>query len=219
MKEALKLALEALEYWDVHGGLHQPTEEAITALRLAIDVQNMASESTYKAALAQPAQEPENRCVRELREFAKLNQGTYIFPSWDGNRVLKYLGDTTTPQQEPWCMKMNGCKTKCEDCPVEVAEQEHAAHAVIAGALFDFMGWLTSREERIVLSSADEASPAVDAISNFAKMRGLSLDDAKVQDWNTTPPQPEERNFCPRCGKRTADLTVIHTCTPPQENT
>jgi hypothetical protein len=31
------------------------------------------------------------------------------------------------------------------------------------------------------------------------------------------PPQrTEERNFCPRCGKRTADLTVIHTCTPPQ---
>jgi hypothetical protein len=28
-----------------------------------------------------------------------------------------------------------------------------------------------------------------------------------------------ERNFCERCGKRTADLTVIHTCTPPQENT
>ena len=30
--------------------------------------------------------------------------------------------------------------------------------------------------------------------------------------------QPEqEQNFCPRCGKRTADLTTIHTCTPPQE--
>ena len=27
------------------------------------------------------------------------------------------------------------------------------------------------------------------------------------------PPLPEERNFCPRCGKRTKD---IHTCTPPQ---
>ena len=38
----------------------------------------------------------------------------------------------------------------------------------------------------------------------------------------TTPPlpvQPEERNFCQRCGKRTADLTTIHTCTPPRENT
>ena len=33
------------------------------------------------------------------------------------------------------------------------------------------------------------------------------------------PVQPEERNFCPRCGKRTAivDLSTIHTCTPPQE--
>ena len=25
-----------------------------------------------------------------------------------------------------------------------------------------------------------------------------------------------EWNFCERCGKRTADLTTIHTCTPPQ---
>ena len=29
--------------------------------------------------------------------------------------------------------------------------------------------------------------------------------------------RPEERNFCPRCGKRTADLTTIHTCTPPPQ--
>ena len=27
----------------------------------------------------------------------------------------------------------------------------------------------------------------------------------------------QERNFCPRCGKRTKDLTHIHTCTPPQD--
>jgi hypothetical protein len=26
-----------------------------------------------------------------------------------------------------------------------------------------------------------------------------------------------EWNFCERCGKRTADKAVIHTCTPPQE--
>jgi len=42
-KEALRIALEALEYWDVHGKLHQPTEEAITAI---------------KQALEQPVQEP-----------------------------------------------------------------------------------------------------------------------------------------------------------------
>ena len=31
------------------------------------------------------------------------------------------------------------------------------------------------------------------------------------------PFRPKERNFCPRCGKRTADLTTIHTCTPPRD--
>jgi len=66
---------------------------------------------------------------------------------------------------------------------------QDVSHGMIAGALFDFMAWLTSRPKRIMLSSVDDASPAVDAIRDFAKMRGLSLDDAKVQDWNTTPPQ------------------------------
>jgi hypothetical protein len=65
--------------------------------------------------------------------------------------------------------------------------QELVAHPVIVGALFDFMGWLTSRKERLVLSSTDEASPAVYAITDFAKMRGLSLDDARVQDWHIAP--------------------------------
>jgi hypothetical protein len=73
-------------------------------------------------------------------------------------------------------------------------KQEPVAHPVIAGVLFDFMGWLTSRKERIVLSSADNASPAVEAITEFAKMRNLSLDDAKVQDWHTHLPQRTEEN-------------------------
>jgi hypothetical protein len=72
----------------------------------------------------------------------------------------------------------------------ELYKAQSVHHAVIAGALFDFMGWLTSRSKRIMLSSADEASPAVDAIQEFARMRGLSLDNVRVQDWQdfTTPP-------------------------------
>jgi len=121
--------------------------------------------------------------------------------------------------------------------------QEPVAHTVIAGALFDFMGYLTSRKERIVLSASDDAAPAADAIRDFATKRGLSLDDAQVREWIDALAQPElwcmkmngcktkcedcpdkppeERNFCPRCGYRIAivDLTTIHTCTPPQENT
>jgi hypothetical protein len=36
---------------------------------------------------------------------------------------------------------------------------------------------------------------------------------AKHTPLYTIPPQLEERNFCPRCGKRTKD---IHTCTAPR---
>ena len=44
------------------------------------------------------------------------------------------------------------------------------------------------------------------------------LEDSNA--YQTQPAQPEqERNFCSRCGKRTPDLTTIHTCTPPQEST
>ena len=79
------------------------------------------------------------------------------------------------------------------DCDKCKAVQEPVAHSVIAGALFDFMGWLTSRKETLILSSADNASPAVEAITEFAKMRGLSLDGARVQDWQDltlSTPQP-----------------------------
>jgi hypothetical protein len=48
-------------------------------------------------------------------------------------------------------------------------------------------------------------------------LKQTPIDAVIVEPLYTHPPQnTEERNFCPRCGKRTADLTVIHTCTPPQ---
>ena len=76
----------------------------------------------------------------------------------------------------------------------ELYKAQDVSHGMIAGALFDFMAWLTSRPKRIMLSSADDASPAVDAIKDFAKMRGLSLDDAQVQNWQAALAQPEQKH-------------------------
>ena len=93
-------------------------------------------------------------------------------------------------------MNPNKPKNERENAAVrEIERLRETRQAIIAGALFDFMGWLTSRKERIVLSFSDEASPAVNAIRDFAKMRGLSLDDAQVQDWqdNATPPAAQRK--------------------------
>jgi hypothetical protein len=136
MKEALKLALDVLERYQVGKWQDFDTfEEAITAI---------------KAALA---------------------------------------------QQEPWCMKMNGCKTKCEDCPDYVPPA--AQPAPVRDCILQEIeyaaehGWPNASLQRLayMVKATRQLSPA------------------------------QERNFCSRCGKRTADLTVIHTCTPPQENT
>jgi hypothetical protein len=92
-------------------------------------------------------------------------------------------------------------------------EQEPVAHTVIAGALFDFMGYLTSRKERIVLSAADDAAPAADAIRDFATKRGLSLDDAQVREWIDAYAQPEQEPTCPEC-----KAAVLYECVACSSN-
>ena len=91
-------------------------------------------------------------------------------------------------EQEPW-------EQFHPDMGNPFKRQEPVAHATVAGVLFDFMGWLTSRKERLVLSSADEASPAVEVITQFAAMRDLSLDDAKVLEWQQALAAPQRREW------------------------
>jgi hypothetical protein len=59
---------------------------------------------------------------------------------------------------------------------------------------------------------------ALEALETLMIERG-SIYDKAITAIKEALAQPEERNFCQRCGKRTADLTTIHTCTPPQGNT
>ena len=53
-------------------------------------------------------------------------------------------------------------------------------------------------------------------IAPFVIRSDKALAQPESDPWREAVAQPEERNFCSRCGKRTADLTSIHTCTPPQ---
>ena len=81
----------------------------------------------------------------------------------------------------------------------------------------------TEYERSIAAQEREACAKVVDAIE--ARCVAKDVDDpplahvsAAIRARRTTPPaaQPEqERNFCPRCGKRAGDY--IHTCTPPQE--
>ena len=60
------------------------------------------------------------------------------------------------------------------------------------------------------LKLAREALKRTGNIAGFAHER----EQAVITAIDEVLAQPEDRNFCPRCGKP-VNLTTIHTCTPP----
>jgi hypothetical protein len=70
--------------------------------------------------------------LKELEAFAKLvaakafqdgyEKGVAAFNEAvliERERIHKATHPPQRTEQEPWCMKMNGCTAKCEDCPDE----------------------------------------------------------------------------------------------------
>jgi hypothetical protein len=151
MKEALKLALEALDALclnDYSG--YEMGKRDTHLVDTAIDA--------IKAALAQPAQEPDHGDELTIAYMSGVHRG-------------KELAAQPAPVQ-----------------PVGIVE-------TLGGY-------------------PDESRHEVKWLVPYGDLK----DGDKL--YRTPQAQPaQERNFCSRCGKRTADLTVIHTCTPPQENT
>ena len=85
-----------------------------------------------------------------------------------------------------------GAETGAHALPASVAPGD-AQDAVIAGALFDLMGFLTTLDEPVALGSTEEAAIAVELLQRWAAKRGLNLDDADVKGWN-------ERRTAPAAG-------------------
>ena len=54
---------------------------------------------------------------------------------------------------------------------------------IVSGVLFDFGGYLTTRDERLIASAKDNAAPMVDAISAFIKLRGVDCDCEPFFQW------------------------------------
>ena len=74
------------------------------------------------------------------------------------------------------------CKPECTD-----AEPEFKPDPKVAGALFDFLGFLTTRDDVSTFGSSEECSTAVDLLKEWANIRNLSLDSADVENWHQHP--------------------------------
>jgi len=56
--------------------------------------------------------------------------------------------------------------------------------ARIAGALFDFAAYLTTRPVALTVSHTHDAYPIVEALAEWAATRNLNLEVADVQNWD-----------------------------------
>lgn len=56
-------------------------------------------------------------------------------------------------------------------------------HMIISGALYDFMGFLTSRPQEVTLSDHHTPHDLLDAFREWAEERNLNIENALVLDW------------------------------------
>lgn len=120
----------------------------------------------------------------QLETFSELNVDPLTHPSYaQGVQAVKTKSthDSSPLQKVLQTLNSNGFE------PVQpVTDKQDAAPVVaqiVAGALFDFIGMLTSQPEKTRFSDCDDAAPAVEQIQKFAAKRGLSLDEADVRGW------------------------------------
>ena len=180
-KAVLEQALEALE--DYENGRETTdylakVEKTSAALRQALE-QPAQQEPAGDKALTLATWLQANYEADEIDEAAGELRRLY-----GENRMLWKEREEPHRQLEFYVRECNRLESERDSALlVQSAQHEPVDHAVIAGALFDFLGWLTSRQQRVTWSSCDDATTAIDAVIEFAKMRGLSLDEVHVLDW------------------------------------
>lgn len=60
---------------------------------------------------------------------------------------------------------------------------------LIAGVIYDFAAWLTTRDERITISKHDCAGPMADAVREFLKMREVFSYTRPIFNWKNPKPK------------------------------
>ena len=128
-------------------------------------------EQAKEILLQHPQKDIEWQREQQIKAHAKLDEeGMYLVhqtASYADNlgKSIVALGKQTVadieqlgiqPAQEPWCMKMNGCKTKCEDCPDEAALAQPAQEPWRESASDYERGVIDGRQKQ-AQSSVDKA--------------------------------------------------------------
>lgn len=81
--------------------------------------------------------------------------------------------------------KLRSQHTRIEELETQLVAAQAVPSSVIAGAIFDFAGYLTTLPQKAAIhcSEVHEAVPMVKAITEWCKRRNLCTADARVETW------------------------------------
>jgi hypothetical protein len=116
---------------------------------------------------------------------------------------------------------MTGYQSKKAAAQDKLAQPEQEALKLALEALKEIARHATTPwEDEWCGELANETLKAINALAQPVQepwRESASDYERGVIDGKKAALAGREWNFCERCGKRTRDLTTIHTCTPPQE--
>ena len=56
-------------------------------------------------------------------------------------------------------------------------DKQERINDIVVGALYDFVGFLTTRKERLIMSSFDDVAPAAEGIKEYFERRNITTED------------------------------------------
>ena len=102
-------------------------------------------------------------------------------------QLVNKLRDIATKYHAHGCLReLISCEVNAALTQRPAAQTEREADGlslIVAGAIFDFAGFMTSRSEVIEVGSTADAGPVADLVKEWAELRGLDLADAAVLSW------------------------------------
>ena len=187
MSELREAAQAALEHWDKVSGIFRMTTET-NRLRAAL------AQPENRPCTCHPDDNPPQPCAQRyaLTECKALAQPeTTAEPvAWlnryraaivtQNRETAVAMGFTTPLYASPPCDEWRPASEPPEDAMFS----RGAVAAIVAGAIYDFAGFMTTRPVSVSIGASDACGLVVDLITSFAEKRGLDLEEAAVQSWN-----------------------------------
>lgn len=186
---------EGYEGWSIVGGREliaylgrEISSEAVSAIVMAHNA--TLAEPTTKAESAHPDDIAVDALATAMK-FKLAKQRSKGYGGWDTDCTQQRLSDLLrghVDKGDPtdvanFCAFLSARGEGIAVAPADVLDAK-----TIAGALFDFLGYLTTlpAQEAVTFSECHEASSAVEHLEKWAEKRSLSLDEADVLGWHTT---------------------------------